>query len=70
LGAETRAVPAVECYPHCDYSHYYGPLDFNYVRPGLYGYPRCGPRGRDRDTARATLGQGLAVSAFPRSVPV
>lgn len=26
--------------------------------------------GRDRDTARATLGQGLAVSAFPRSVPV
>ena len=27
-------------------------------------------RGRDRDTARATLGQGLAVSAFPRYVPV
>jgi integrase len=26
--------------------------------------------GRDRDTARATLGQGLAVSAFPRYVPV
>ena len=26
--------------------------------------------GRDRDTARATLGQGLAVSAFPRSVAV
>jgi len=25
--------------------------------------------GRDRDTARATLGQGLAVSAFPRYVP-
>jgi hypothetical protein len=25
---------------------------------------------RDRDTARATLGEGLAVSAFPRSVPV
>jgi chloride channel protein, CIC family len=27
-------------------------------------------RGRDRDTARATVGQGLAVSAFPRYVPV
>jgi len=26
--------------------------------------------GRDRDTARATLGQGLAVSAFPQYVPV
>ena len=26
--------------------------------------------GRDRDTARVTLGQGLAVSAFPRCVPV
>jgi acetamidase/formamidase len=26
--------------------------------------------GRDRDTARATLGHGLAVSAFPRYVPV
>ena len=25
---------------------------------------------RDRNTARATLGQGLAVSAFPRYVPV
>ena len=27
-------------------------------------------RGRDRGTARATLGKGLAVSAFPLSVPV
>ena len=27
-------------------------------------------KGRDRDTARPTLGQGLAVSAFPRYVPV
>src|SRR5215831_8812437 len=26
--------------------------------------------GRDRGTARATLGEGLAVSAFPRYVPV
>jgi hypothetical protein len=30
--------------------------------------PRAG--GRDRDTARAIVGQGLAVSAFPRYVPV
>jgi hypothetical protein len=43
LGAP--AAPAAECYPHCDYNHYYGPYDFTYVRPGLYAYPRCGPRG-------------------------
>jgi hypothetical protein len=27
-------------------------------------------RGRDRNAARATLGEGLSVSAFPRYVPV
>jgi len=41
----THAVTAMECYPHCDYYHFYGPFDFTYVRPGLYGYPRCGLRG-------------------------
>jgi hypothetical protein len=45
-----------------------------------YGLPVCSPPctdpssflavGRDRGTARATLGQGLAVSAFPLYVPV
>jgi hypothetical protein len=45
LFAEAPAVQAAECYPHCDYNHYYGPADFTYVRPGLYGYPVCGPRG-------------------------
>ena len=29
-----------------------------------------GAYGRDRNTARATLGRGLAVSAFPLYVPV
>ena len=35
-------------------------------------YPRSmeGNFGRDRSTARLTLGVGLAVSAFPLSVPV
>jgi hypothetical protein len=33
-------------------------------------FPSPRPAGRDRDTARATLGHGLAVSAFPRYVPV
>ena len=41
----TRAVSAAECFPHCDYTHYYGPFDFTYVAPGLYGYPLCGSRG-------------------------
>jgi hypothetical protein len=33
--------------------------------PGKVSY-----RGRDRNAARAALGKGLAVSAFPRYVPV
>ena len=36
---------AVECFPYCDYVHNYGPYDFTYVRPGLYGYPLCNVRG-------------------------
>jgi hypothetical protein len=40
-----RSASAAECYPHCDYTHYYGPADLTYVQPGLFGYPRCGPRG-------------------------
>ena len=40
------AAGAVEqCFPVCDYYHYYGPQDFTYVRPGLFGFPRCGPSG-------------------------
>ena len=38
-------VLAAECFPYCDYNHNYGPYDFTYVKPGLYGYPTCGPRG-------------------------
>ncbi len=33
------------CFPHCDYTHYYGPFDFSYIRPGLIGFPACGPQG-------------------------
>jgi hypothetical protein len=35
----------IDCTPHCDYVHDYGPYDFTYIRPGLYGLPRCGPTG-------------------------
>jgi hypothetical protein len=45
LSIGTRSAPAAECYPHCDYNHYYGPFDFTYIQPGLFGYPRCNPRG-------------------------
>jgi hypothetical protein len=42
----TGAVAAEACFPHCDYNHYYGPLDFTYVQPGLFAYPQhCGPQG-------------------------
>src|SRR5215813_6163012 len=36
--------------------------------PVASGWSGC--RGRDRGAARATLGEGLAVSAFPLYVPV
>ena len=39
------AALAAECFPYCDYNHNYGPYDFTYVKPGLWGYPTCGPRG-------------------------
>jgi hypothetical protein len=72
LCAQTRATPAAECYPHCDYNHYYGPLDFTYVRPGLYGYQVCGPRGECfpnpvYSTTRVRTGQ--ITIRFPRLVP-
>lgn len=34
-----------QCYPHCDYVHYYGPSDYTYRQPGLFGFPRCTPDG-------------------------
>jgi hypothetical protein len=34
-GAQTQ------CAPRCDYTHYYGPLDFSYMRPDLVAYQRC-----------------------------
>ena len=41
------------------------------LRTGVRGIYLAAPlHGRDRNTARATLGRSLAVSAFPRYVPV
>lgn len=39
------ALAEQDCFPHCDYVHYYGPIDLSYIRPGLIGYPQCGPQG-------------------------
>jgi len=39
------AARAEECYPHCDYWHYYGPVDLTYKQPGLFAYPVCDTRG-------------------------
>jgi len=39
------ALAEVGCAPNCDFTHYYGPYDYTWVRPGLYLYPRCGPTG-------------------------
>jgi hypothetical protein len=38
-------VLAGECFPYCDYNHNYGPYDFTYVKPGLWGHATCGPNG-------------------------
>jgi hypothetical protein len=56
--APSPASAQSDCVPYCDFTHYYGPLDFTwvqpggygpqqsiYVRPGLFLYPRCGPSG-------------------------
>ena len=45
LLAAGPAAAEIDCSPYCDFTHYYGPHDFTYVRPGLYLYPRCGPSG-------------------------
>jgi hypothetical protein len=45
LLAGTSALAQQACSPHCDYTHYYGPFDFTYARPGLFGHPHCGPQG-------------------------
>jgi len=44
LGCSASA-GATECTPHCDYIQDYGPYDYTYVRPRLFGYPVCDWRG-------------------------
>ena len=36
---------AIECAPHCDYTHDYGPYDLSWKRPGRYAFPLCAPNG-------------------------
>ena len=46
-GASPAAAQEREsCYPYCSFTHYYGPYDYRYLRPGLICYPICGPDGR------------------------
>jgi hypothetical protein len=39
------AALAVDCAPHCDFVHDYGPYDLSYIRPGLAGIPVCDRQG-------------------------
>ena len=41
----SAALAEVDCAPNCDFTHYYGPYDYTWVRPGLFLYARCGPSG-------------------------
>jgi hypothetical protein len=66
----TRAGSAAECFPYCDYTHYYGPFDFTYIQPGLFGYPLCGPRGNcSAHLTYSTSGfrRGRITVRFPRA---
>jgi hypothetical protein len=70
LVAATGAASAAECFPHCDYTHYYGPFDFTYIQPDLFGYPLCGPRGNcSPQLAYSTSGirRGRITVRFPRA---
>ena len=67
--AGTGAAPAEACFPRCDYTHYYGPLDFSYTQPGLFGYPQqCGPQGDCAPHLAYTTGilQKRIAVRFPR----
>jgi hypothetical protein len=44
-GQPAAAQSGPGCYPHCDFTHYYGPYNYGYVQPGLICYPRCRPDG-------------------------
>jgi hypothetical protein len=61
---------AVDCSPHCDYVHDYGPYDFTYVRPGLFAYPVCGPRGNCAPNLVYTYSgppaRGITIVIHPR----
>jgi hypothetical protein len=63
-GLHTRAVTVYRDTLSEGFSHFVTSMS----APVASGWSGC--RGRDRGTARATLGEGLAVSAFPLYVPV
>lgn len=70
LGVNAGTAAAIECYPHCDYYHYYGPYDFSYKRPGLYAYPVCGPLGNCTPYLvyglSSAVPSGTIIVTFPR----
>jgi hypothetical protein len=67
LAGTGAAVAEQYCFPHCDYVHYYGPFDLSYIRPGLTGYPQCGPHGDCAPhLADAPPRRGRITVRFPR----
>ena len=40
-----RPATAIECAPHCDYTHDYGPYDLSWKQPGRYAFPVCARNG-------------------------
>jgi len=62
---------AAECAPRCDYNHFYGPNDFTYIRPELYGFPVCNARGECLPfvTYSEPVRRGRIEVRFPRRRP-
>lgn len=48
LAGAVSPAAAESCYPYCSFTHYYGPYDYRYLRPGMICYPICGRDGRCR----------------------
>ena len=68
------AYAETQCYPNCDYVHYYGPSNYTYMQPGLFGYPQCAPDGNcsPRQIYRYSgvdVGQRIVIQPRRRSQP-
>jgi hypothetical protein len=58
--AAASAQTRIDCHPHCDFVHDYGPYDYRWARPGLTCYPLCDARGRCAPAPACAIVTGIA----------